>query len=97
MSFLDKLKNKLLTDQDIYANTLNHLEAYTLEAYPKVKELIAKLYNLGANSAMMSGSGPTCFGIFRDTDLLDVAFNKLQKKGFFVYKASKVEQGIEEV
>jgi 4-diphosphocytidyl-2-C-methyl-D-erythritol kinase len=40
----------------------------TAQKYPEIGMLKGKLLNLGAIGALMSGSGPTVFGLFEDTD-----------------------------
>lgn len=42
----------------------NDLEAVTAESYPIIKDIKGKLLKLKASAALMSGSGPTVFGIF---------------------------------
>jgi len=44
----------------------NDLEAVTASRYPEIGELKAELLRLGACGALMSGSGPTVFGVFAD-------------------------------
>ena len=44
----------------------NDLEAITVSAFPIISEIKNRLMNLGAVGSMMSGSGPTVFGIFKD-------------------------------
>jgi 4-diphosphocytidyl-2-C-methyl-D-erythritol kinase len=46
----------------------NDLEQVTLSLYPEIENLKQKLLGLGASSVLMSGSGPTVFGIFYDED-----------------------------
>lgn len=41
----------------------NDLEEVTIEHYPEVKKLIQNMETSGADKAMMSGSGPTVFGL----------------------------------
>ncbi|HSR35899.1 MAG TPA: hypothetical protein VLL73_01870, partial [Desulfurivibrionaceae bacterium] len=45
---------------------LNDLEAVTVGRYPEVAALKAALLAGGARDALMSGSGPTVFGLFAD-------------------------------
>jgi 4-diphosphocytidyl-2-C-methyl-D-erythritol kinase len=45
----------------------NDLETVTLTEYPLVAEIKNWLLHQGAVAALMSGSGPTVFGVFRDT------------------------------
>lgn len=48
-----------------YKNTLkNIMQSVTSEICPEINEIINGLYDMGAVHSMMSGSGPTCFGIF---------------------------------
>ena len=44
----------------------NVLETVTAEAYPVIGELKALMERSGAAVALMSGSGPTVFGIYTD-------------------------------
>lgn len=44
----------------------NDLERVTVNRYPVLQELKQELTALGAEKALMSGSGPTVFGIFPD-------------------------------
>ncbi|MDD2852315.1 MAG: 4-(cytidine 5'-diphospho)-2-C-methyl-D-erythritol kinase [Desulfuromonadaceae bacterium] len=42
----------------------NDLESVTIPAFPVIADIKALLLSLGAEGSMMSGSGPTVFGIF---------------------------------
>lgn len=58
---------KALEESDIaylLSNTGNILEYSTFRLYPQVRHLKAKLKNLGVQSILMSGSGPTVFALF---------------------------------
>lgn len=58
-----------LKAQDVYqvASSMgNVLEKVTIEAYPIIEEIKNVMKNEGALGAMMSGSGPTVFGLFED-------------------------------
>lgn len=46
----------------------NDLEKVTCKVYPQLDELKRKLKSLGALAVMMSGSGPTVFGVFRQSE-----------------------------
>jgi 4-diphosphocytidyl-2-C-methyl-D-erythritol kinase len=46
----------------------NDLEQVALSSYPEIERLKKSLLGLGAASVLMSGSGPTVFGIFPDGD-----------------------------
>jgi 4-diphosphocytidyl-2-C-methyl-D-erythritol kinase len=49
---------------DICAILANDLESVTAKRYPIITEIKERLYSAGAIGALMSGSGPTVFGIF---------------------------------
>ena len=46
----------------------NDLESVTLEHFPVLKDIKNRLLKAGADGALMSGSGPTVFGLFRDRE-----------------------------
>jgi 4-diphosphocytidyl-2-C-methyl-D-erythritol kinase len=50
----------------------NDLEAVTASRYPKIEQLKAELVANGATAALMSGSGPTVFGLFADRQLAEI-------------------------
>ncbi|MDT8440740.1 MAG: 4-(cytidine 5'-diphospho)-2-C-methyl-D-erythritol kinase [Desulfuromonadales bacterium] len=51
----------------------NDLETVTLERYPVVAEVKSQLLSSGALAALMSGSGPTVFGLFAEQHTAAVA------------------------
>ena len=58
----------------------NDLEAVTLEMYPDIQTLKKALLKTGADGTLMSGSGPTVFGLFSDPDKAQKAYASLSKK-----------------
>ena len=60
------------------ANMKNVLESVTQQKYPVIEAIKKELVKLGALGSMMSGSGPTVFGIFEDADKAEYAFNKIK-------------------
>ena len=53
--------------QEFSTTTLvNDLEQVTVHMHPEIKDIEKSLIAQGAQVAMMSGSGPTVFGIFED-------------------------------
>ena len=46
----------------------NVLETVTIEMHPKIREIKNRLMELGAEGALMSGSGPTVFALFKDRE-----------------------------
>jgi 4-diphosphocytidyl-2-C-methyl-D-erythritol kinase len=51
----------------------NDLESVTIPAFPVIADIKAQLMGLGAAGSMMSGSGPTVFGIFKSFDRAEAA------------------------
>ncbi len=60
----------------------NVLETVTIRHYPKITQIKECLMENGALGAMMSGSGPTVFGIFEDKDTAEEALKKVKTLGF---------------
>ncbi len=57
----------------------NVLETVSIPAHPVIQEIKKLLLQQGALGAMMSGSGPTVFGIFDRKDTAERAWDKLKK------------------
>lgn len=55
----------------IASRLLNVLETVTAKEYPDIEGIKTKMREHGALNALMSGSGPTVFGIFDDKDKAD--------------------------
>lgn len=71
-----------LEEQDIrkVATSMgNVLEAVTIREYPIIEEIKTAMKEAGALNAMMSGSGPTVFGIFEDRKMAREAQQKLKQ------------------
>lgn len=56
----------------------NVLEEVTIKEYPVIQEIKDAMIKNGALNAMMSGSGPTVFGIFTDFDKAKKAYRNLR-------------------
>lgn len=64
------------------ANSMgNVLERVTAEDYPIIEELKQVMKEEGALNAMMSGSGPTVFGIYDDKEVARKAQQKIKELG----------------
>ncbi|MFC1478926.1 hypothetical protein ACFL57_05665, partial [Candidatus Margulisiibacteriota bacterium] len=59
------------------AELTNHLESVVLKEYPEIEKIKEQLLNLGAVSALMSGSGSTVFGIMPDQAAAEAALQNL--------------------
>ena len=61
------------TVEDICSLLSNDLESVTIPAFPVIAEIKRRIMHLGAAGAMMSGSGPTVFGVFHSRDQAEIA------------------------
>ncbi len=80
---IDGMK-KALEDRNLYGITErmgNVLQDVTIPAYPEVERIKEQMKTLGAVNAMMSGSGPTVFGIFDNEEKAQKACQKLRESG----------------
>jgi 4-diphosphocytidyl-2-C-methyl-D-erythritol kinase len=72
----------------------NDLEKPAISSAPKIKEILQKLQQNGAEISKMSGSGSSCFGIFLDEQTLENAHQFFAKNfpEFFVRKIKILSQ-----
>ena len=63
----------------IAAHMGNVLETVTIPAYPIIADIKEHMMNHGAVGAMMSGSGPTVFGLFEDEKTAEAAYEAIKK------------------
>lgn len=71
----------------------NVLETVTASEYPIIEEIKALMRECGACGALMSGSGPTVFGIFENRETARRAAEAIKRKGLAeqVYEAAPVD------
>ncbi len=67
--------------EGISAKLGNILELYTIKAHPEIGVIKDIMLKNGARAALMSGSGPTVFGIFDDEDKAWEALDKVKDNG----------------
>lgn len=65
----------------IAADMGNILETVTIPAYPVIADIKNHMMEHGAVGAMMSGSGPTVFGLFVDEDTAKAAYEAMKQSG----------------
>lgn len=58
----------------------NILESVTVKKYPEISNITKRLKQLGANGALMSGSGPSVFGLFDDEAAANRAFAAMREE-----------------
>lgn len=73
---IDDIRAKNL--YDIAAHMGNVLETVTIPNYPVIDEIKKHMLSHGAVGAMMSGSGPTVFGLFDDEDTAKKAYKAMR-------------------
>jgi 4-diphosphocytidyl-2-C-methyl-D-erythritol kinase len=59
----------------------NVLESVTIPAHPVIARIKEQMLASGAAAAMMSGSGPTVFGLFSDADTARQAKADMRRSG----------------
>lgn len=62
----------------ICQNLHNVLESVTLEMYPEVRNIKEQMIRFGADGVLMSGSGPTVFGLVEHESRLNRVYNGLR-------------------
>lgn len=81
-----------IRDQDIYgiAGRLgNVLETVTIKEYPIIQQIKDTMLESGAIGALMSGSGPTVFGLFTNPKAAQTAYEEM-RFGAFSHLAKQV-------
>lgn len=69
----------------------NDLESVTVAAHPVIKEIKEQLLADGAFAALMSGSGPTVFGLFRQRSLAEKTCERFQRRYAEVFLAAPLK------
>lgn len=83
---LDTLPDSFVDIASVCSILSNDLESVTIPAFPVIGEIKELLCSLGAAAAMMSGSGPTVFGLFQNEASARSAADsiKSRQQGWFV-------------
>lgn len=69
----------------ISANLVNVLETVTIEKYGIISDIKEKLVSAGALGSLMSGSGPSVFGIFESCETAKTACDIISHEGWDVF------------
>jgi 4-diphosphocytidyl-2-C-methyl-D-erythritol kinase len=82
------------TPEDISRGLWNDLEGVVSKEYPQIGIMKKMLRSAGALGALMTGSGPTVFGIFSEERAASEAYEKVRKmveaKGWIVLNAHSI-------
>ena len=65
----------------VCAHMGNGLESVTIPNYPVIAEIKQQMMRSGAKASMMSGSGPTVFGLFEDGETAKRALREMKRSG----------------
>lgn len=65
--------------KEMAAHMGNVLESVTIPNYPVIAEIKEQMIQDGALNAMMSGSGPTVFGLFDDEEKAEYAYQRMRE------------------
>lgn len=74
---------KALQNRDVgllAGNMVNVLETVTVERYHVIEEIKGKLVEYGAAGSIMSGSGPSVFGLFESREGAEYAFERIKSR-----------------
>ncbi len=81
-----KAMTTALANKDIYGLTKNMdnlLQSVTVKEYPIISDIKDKMKELGALTSLMSGSGPTVFGIYQNRMMAKKAYSYFKKYRHF--------------
>ena len=70
----------ILTLNNLISELHNDLESVSIKMHPDLQNLKQLLLHHGAQGALMSGSGPTLFGIFSDENSAKKALNSIKQE-----------------
>jgi 4-diphosphocytidyl-2-C-methyl-D-erythritol kinase len=70
---LNRLPKFFESIEQVVSILSNDLESVTISAFPVIAEIKARIMELGAAGSLMSGSGPTVFGVFKSFDSAESA------------------------
>lgn len=78
--------------EGIAGSMQNVLETVTIKKCPEIELLKRKLVEYGAIGSMMSGSGPTVFGIFKDMASAYNAYDSIKSMASEIYVVKTINQ-----
>ena len=74
------------------ADAFNDFEASILPAYQTIREAKDSLVELGATAALLSGSGSSVFGFFKDEESALAASRSLERETWRVFPAKTLSR-----
>lgn len=92
VGYEDLKKSIIEKNSDFSEKIFNIFEESISNVRPVVGEVKSIMLNGGARGAMMSGSGPSVFGIFDDITKAQKTVNEIKKQGYFADVAYPIEK-----
>ena len=94
MKFRFNIQEFLATPAALPGILLNDLEEVVLKEHPQINQMKEVLLSAGAMGSLMTGSGPTVFGIFQDREDTLRAYrrvkNRVKDNAWIVLKAQSI-------
>jgi 4-diphosphocytidyl-2-C-methyl-D-erythritol kinase len=85
IDYFSNLAYSMVKSHIPWDNCFNVLERAVGDAYPQIAQIEARLRGAGALCAVMSGSGPTVFGLFHDAAKARLAADAFRPDGFWAH------------
>lgn len=87
---IECLKNNKISELKTFSGNL--LETVTEKEYPEISHIKEKMYSYNASFSMMSGSGPTVFGLFESENDINSAYEYFKSEYTDTYKVKTVNK-----
>lgn len=90
---MEEIPSIFRTKRDVAKIFSNDLERVTIKEFPVIGEIKEEILKSGAIASLMTGSGPTVFGLFSDKNKLQKAYEKLGRKakeGWRIFMAENI-------
>lgn len=85
---IDGLKD---SDKKVVKDFRNVMEDVVYENYPHLLDIKNRIENLGADKALLSGSGASIFAVYFDEEKINRAFNEIKDDYKFVERVSLID------
>lgn len=66
--------------KEVSIRMFNVLQQVTEQMHPEIAEIRSRFMELGAEGTIMSGSGPTVFGVFEEKEAAERAYQVMQQR-----------------
>ncbi len=87
---VENLVENIHNDDFLLNNAFNSMEDVSFQMHPELENIKKDLKSHGADLSLMSGSGPTIYGIFKDDKIRDLVYTKLSNKYKYVIKSKMI-------